>query len=277
MKPDPNTRPKVQHSGQSQFLASQHNTKAKAKGWKILLAMVGIAAASIDSTPAASILANTVGTMNGNGKTIFEATGNTVTSTTFASDIASAFATDVGGVWNFDGDSFGVNPGETITLNYGASLANSLVLTLGGSQGINQGITDGEPTSGGGLLGLSGDASTRTFTPSAGLLELGIFNTDRNDSGRLPVLTVTFLDSTTASTSGANANDVYFHGFKTTIDNPIVSFSISQSNFVRYDDLGFVVASSVPEPSRTLLLVIGAAGLLVHRHRSGLGLPAMLT
>jgi hypothetical protein len=229
--------------------------------------MVGILAASIDSAPAASILVDTVGTMNGNGKTIFEATGNTVTFATFTSDIATAFATDSGGVWNFDGDFFGVNPTETVTLNYGTSLANSLVLTLGGSQGINQGIVDGEPTSGGGMLGLAADASTRTFTPSAGLLELGIFNTDRNDSGRVPVLTVTFQDATTASTSGADANDVYFHGFKTTLDNPIVSFTLSQNSFVRYDDLGFVVASAVPEPSRALLLVLGAAGLLVRRRR----------
>ena len=219
--------------------------------------------------PAASILVNTVGTINGNGKTIFEATGSTVTSTNFASDIATAFANDTGGVWDFEGSAFSVLDGETVTLKYGTSLANSLVLTVnnGGGFDINQANVPTEATSGSFGLGFGGGANTRTFTLSKGLLELGIFNTDRNDGSRLPVLTVTFQDTTTASTSGANANDVYFHGFKTTAANPIVSFAISQNNFVRYDDLGFVVASSVPEPSRALLMMLGAAGLLVRRRR----------
>ena len=42
------------------------------------------------------------------------------------------------------------------------------------------------------------------------MLTLGIFSTDRNDAGRTPVLTVTFLDNTTASTSGANAEQHVF-------------------------------------------------------------------
>lgn len=116
-------------------------------------------------------------------------------------------------------------------------------------------------------MGLGGDATTRTFTLSTNLLTVGIFNTDRNDSGRLPVLTVNYLLGGSASTSGATANDVYFHGLSGTEANPIVSFSLTQNNFIRYDDLGFVVASSVPEPSRALLLMLGATGLLVRRRR----------
>lgn len=229
-----------------------------------ILPVTGMLAVSIATAPAASISVNTVGTINGNNKTVLEATGNSLSVTTFASDISTAFANNTGGVWNFDGAFFNVNSGETVTLNYGASLTNSLVLTVGGN-GINQGFAAGEPTSGDQtVMGLVGDASTRTFTPSTPLLTLGIFNTDRNDAGRLPILTVTYQDTTTASTSGANADNTYFHGLSGTLANPIVSFSLSQNNFVRYDDLGFI---AVPEPSSALLLGLVGLGAFARRRR----------
>lgn len=57
------------------------------------------------------------------------------------------------------------------------------------------------------------------------------------------MLTVTYRDNTTASTSGANADNVYFHGLSGTAANPIVSFALSQNDFVHYDDLGFIVVT----------------------------------
>jgi hypothetical protein len=213
---------------------------------KPILSAAGFMAASIAAAGAANYTDDTVGTFNGNGKTILEATGNSPTSATFATDIATAFANNTGGVWDFDGAGYGVAPGETITLNYGTSLANSLVLTLGGTSGIDQSANGGEATSGGFVMGLAADASTRVFTPSKPLLTVGIFNTNRGDAGRIPVLTVTYQDNTTASTSGANAGAVYFHGLSGTEANPIKSFSISQNAFVRYDDLGFIVAPEAP-------------------------------
>lgn len=233
---------------------------------KSILPIVGILAATIAAAPAASIVVNTVGAINGNGKIISEAPGSTVTSTIFASDISTAYGNNTGGVWNFDESAFTVSTGETITLNYGTSFSNSLVLSLTegvGASGINQGNIAGEATSGAFEMGLSGNAATRTFTPDKGLLEIGIFNTDRNDVSRLPVLTVYFQDTTTASTTGANADNVFFHGFITTESNPIVKFELSQNNFVRYDDLGFVV---VPEPSSAVLLgLVGFCGLIRRR------------
>jgi hypothetical protein len=212
--------------------------------------MAGLLAASIAAAPAASITVDTAGTINGNARTILEATGNSLDVATCTSNIATAFATDTGGVWDFNGASFGasggVNVGETITLNYGTSLAKSLVLTLNSGNSINQGNVPGEATSGSFVLGFGGDASTRVFTPSKGLLTVGIFNTNRGDASRIPVLTVTYQDDTTASTSGANAGAVYFHGLSGTEANPIKSFSISQNNFVRYDDLAFIVAPEAP-------------------------------
>lgn len=248
------------------------NTKTNASKFGTLLVPSGVAVIvslmMAGSAAAASINVNTVGTINGNARTIFETGGSTVNSTTFASDIATAFANNTGGVWDFEGPDYTVGTGETVTLNYGTSLANSLVLTVdnGGGIDIDHANIPTEATSGSFVLGFAGGANTRTFTLSTGLLELGIINTDRNGADRLPVLTVTFLDNTTASTSGANADDWYFHGFKTTGANPIMSFTISQNNFVRYDDLGFVVAS-VPEPSTMALAGLGLASLAVLRRR----------
>ena len=221
--------------------------------------------ASSSFTQAASVTVDTVGTMNNgsNNITPLEATGNSFTATTFASNVATAYTNDTGGVWNFE-TAFNVNNGETITLNYGASLAKSVVLTLSGNsinQGSGAGIFAQEPTSGVAVMGFATDGSTRTFALSVPLLSIGIFNTDRNSSDRFPVLTVTFQDNTTASTSGANADNTYFHGITGTALNPIVSFSLSQNNFVRYDDLGFIVApSAIPEPST---YAIAAGGLVL--------------
>jgi hypothetical protein len=232
-------------------------------------AIVGMLAASVAAASATSITANTVGTVNGNNKTVFEATGNSLNVTTYAGIIATAFANNTGGVWDFEGAPFNVVSGETITLNYGASLSSQLVLTLledAGANGINQSLNAGEPTSGLGLLGFGGSAATRTFTPSTPLLTLGIFNSDRNDAGRTPVITVTYQDNSTASTSGANADEVFFHGLSGTLANPIVSFSISQNNFVRYDDLGFVV---VPEPTTAALAGLAlACGAVLRRRKA---------
>jgi fibronectin-binding autotransporter adhesin len=203
--------------------------------------------AEASATPGlvANLIVNTVGTLNGNGQTFLEATGNSLNEATLAANIATAFANNAGGVWNFDGTYFNVTNGQTIALTYGTSQANSLILTLAegaGANGINQASVAAEATSGSFELGLAGNGATRTFTPNKPLLTVAIFNTDRNDATRIPVLTVTYQDNTTASTSGANANNVYFHCLSGTESNPIVSFAISQNNLIRYDDLAFIVA-----------------------------------
>jgi len=230
---------------------------------------------------AASITVNTVGVVNTNGHTILESTGNSLNYSTFASTIGTAFTTNnTGGVLNFDTNfgnptntfpvNFSVNGGETITANYGASLANSEVLTISGS-GINQGaFNSAEATSSSTALGLQGDANTRTFTLSKPLLNIGIFVGNRGDSSRTSVLSVTYKDLTTASTSGANAGPAagsnYFEDLAGTALNPIVSFSIAQNNFVRYDDLAFVVAP-VPEPASLSVLGLGAIAALRRKRR----------
>lgn len=232
-------------------------------------AILGMLAATITAS-SASITVDTVGVINPRGRTISEATDNSLTVTTFATTIADAFANNTGGVWNFDGPDFDVTAGETITLNFGTSLTNSLVLTMSGAPtGIDQSTSmtqaADETTSGDYQMGLAGTDTgtlTRTFTPDTPLLTVGIFSTDRNDATRVGFLTVTYQDTTTASTSGANANNAFFHGLSGTVDNPIVSFSLSQNNYVRYDDLGFVV---VPEPSAALLGGFGLLALLRRR------------
>src|SRR4051812_42519388 len=53
--------------------------------------IAAILAASIAAAGAANYSDSTVGTINGNGKTLFDATGDTVSSLTFATDMSSAF------------------------------------------------------------------------------------------------------------------------------------------------------------------------------------------
>jgi autotransporter-associated beta strand protein len=229
------------------------------------IAVIGILAASIAVAGAADYITDTVGTINGNERTVFEATGNSLDLATFSSDIATAFANNAGGVWDFEETYGPVTLGQTITLNYGVSQTNSLVLTMGGNTssglvgGISRDTQAGEATSGTGVLGFNdavgndGTFNVRTFTPDTPLLTVGIINTDRNQATRIPSLTVTYADSSTATTSGANANDWYFHALSGTLDNPIVSFSIVANNYVRWDDLGFIVAPEAePEPSGEL-------------------------
>lgn len=230
----------------------------------------GLLTASV--TQAANFTGDTVGLVNTNDRTIQEATGNSLTAATFATNVATAFSNNAGGVWNFENLTVGVLHNETITLNYGTSLTNSLVMTLtledtsGFGAGIDGGVVAGEATSGERVMGLPGNFSTRTFTLDTPLLTVGIFNTNRFDAGRLPSLTVTFLNGDTASTSGAHAGATFFHGLSGTLENPIVSFSISQNNYVRYDDLGFIVA--IPEPSSVATLAgVAAVGFAALRRR----------
>jgi len=209
------------------------------------IAIVGILAASIAAADAASTTVTTVGTINGNNKTVLAATGNSLSYATFSNSIATAFASDCGGVWNFE-SSFSVNVGETITLNYGTTQSRSLVLTLTSGGNIANQSPSGEATSGVNVEALSGNSSPRVYTPDKPLSAVAIFNSNRGDSSRIPVLTATFMDGTTASTSGANAAAVYFHELSATGTNYITSFSISQNNFVRYDDLAFIDTNSPP-------------------------------
>ena len=240
------------------------NPKSSSK----ILSAAALILASSSFTHAASIVVNTVGTMNGNARTITEATGNSFTATTFATNMTTAFANNTGGVWNFDGTAFNVANGETITLNYGVSQANNVVMTLSATNSINQGGVAGEATSGATQMGLNGDGSTRTFTPSKPLVSIGIFSLDRNTAATTSSISVTFLDNTTASTSGANGDFTYFQGLSASGTNYIKSFSINQSNFIRYDDLGFVVASAVPEPASAATLVgLAAVGFVALRRR----------
>lgn len=239
--------------------------KSKSSSAAYLAAFV-IASGTI--TQATSITVDAVGVINPQNRTISEATGNSVTASTFATDIATAFSNNTGGVWDLEAAAgYSVSEGETVTVNFGS---NSLVLTLSASGGgtIDNNTIDGNATSGSRVFGFGGNTNPRTFTPSEPLLTVGAFSVNRNDASRLPVLTVTFLDTTTASTSGANAGATFFHSISGTMVNPIVSFTLSQNNFVRWDDIGFVTASAIPEPASAATLVgLAAVGFVALRRR----------
>ncbi len=210
---------------------------------------------------AASIVVDTVGVINPNTQSINEATGNSQTVGAFATSLTTAFANNEGGVWNMESDDgVVVLNNETITLNLGPTPSRQLVLTLSGNE-INTPTQTGEATSGERVLGINFGFGTRTFTPNTGILTVGIFNTNRNAGTRIPFLSVDYLNGTSASTSGANAGATYFHSLSGTVENPIVSFSLSQSDFVRWDDMAIII----PEPSSALLGGIGLMFLLRRR------------
>lgn len=219
-----------------------------------LLKLTGFMLLMVGSANAAVVL-GTKGTINDNGRTISEATGNSLSYAAFTTTIASAFTNGTGGVANMTANVANF-PGP-IQLDYGAS--NSLELTWTGG---NLAISEADASSGAHILGMVGSAATRVFTPDTPLLTIGIISTDRNEATRLPVLSVRFQDNTTASTSGANADEWFFHALSGTADNPIVEFSLSQNNFVRWDDLAFI---AIPEPGAALLGSLGI--LLILRRR----------
>ncbi|HSH92997.1 MAG TPA: PEP-CTERM sorting domain-containing protein, partial [Roseimicrobium sp.] len=101
------------------------------------------------------------------------------------------------------------------------------------------------------------------------VLSIGFFSLDRNNTDRAASMTVTFLDNTTLTTSAPDADNTYFLGLSATGTNYIKSFSISQANFIRYDDFGFITASAIPEPSTYAIAAGGLAlvGAMVSRRR----------
>ena len=86
-----------------------------------------------------------------------------------------------------------------------------------------------------------------------------MFNLNRGDSSRTAVLKVTFLDNTTASTSGRNGGAVYFHELSANRTNPIVKFTIQNSNLNRYDDVAFI-DTNAPAPALAVGNTYGVRG-----------------
>ena len=211
------------------------------------IAIVGILAASIAGASATSFSTAAVGTVNGNNLAFTAATGHSNTFTAFTNNLANAFATNSGGVWNFDGSSWSLSSGETVTLSYGAAQTNNLVLTFftGNADAISQG-NPSSATSGTTELTENGGSTDRVFTPSKPLKAVSLFNLSRGDASRTAILTVTYLDNTTATTSGGNGGAVFFHELEANPTNPIVKFAIKNSNLNRYDDMGFIIAPPIP-------------------------------
>ena len=105
------------------------------------IAIIGILAASIAAASGDQLFHQPVGTINGNNVAFTAATGNSNSYTLFTNNLASAFAANAGGVWNFDGSSWSLNSGETVTLSYGVAQSSNLVLTFftGNTDAIGQG------------------------------------------------------------------------------------------------------------------------------------------
>jgi len=216
--------------------------------------------------------------------TISDAASNALTNgislANFKPLVSSAFANDTGGVWNGEpgsgasgditmGGNYGDGAANAITANYGTSESHTLnFYRSDGSGGFSpNNNTSNLVISGQAYIGFS-TAAEPTITFSQGLSALGFTMIGRGAS-RTVTLTATLDDATTIVSSAetidsSNAPGPIFFGFTAPAGRTIVSLKEHEASngFVRFDDLGFVVA---PEPGSIGVLALSAIGLVRRR------------
>jgi hypothetical protein len=197
---------------------------------------------------------------------------------TYATLFSDAFNSNSGGVLNFENRDPSTNPltDTTLSVIYGATGINSMTISRPSSgryQFDNAPTTVGTPISGNMYL-RSETENFFVFNFSSGLTAVGFTVLSRN-STRTIQATVTYLEGGTDVISGELINtsgDDTFYGFTAPVDKTIGSLLIQatatgasdDNRFFAIDDLGFVVANPIPEPS---VVGLGGIGLLAMLRR----------
>lgn len=190
----------------------------------------------------------------------------------FKTDVSAAYASDMGGVVNFDDVTTATSNQSQIDVKYGQSQNLTLAMT-GTSYQVDmsaKATIGAEPISGATYLRNGASSGIQSFVFSAPLSEVG-FTVLARIGARSITATVTYDDNTTGaigpfsvatvSGSGATSSPDTFFGFAAPTGRNIKSLSVSAgaNNFFVIDDIGFVTAAPVPEPST---LALGAVALL---------------
>ncbi|HYO24600.1 MAG TPA: hypothetical protein VEQ85_06580 [Lacipirellulaceae bacterium] len=194
-----------------------------------------------------------------------EALGNNVSLAAFKAEVALAFAQNRGGVVDFEGLGTIATPTPTFVARFGANLDRELSVTRtdvfpfpGGGWDVrdNNGVISGHH-----YLGIASSTPPFTMSFSRPLEAVALTGLSRG-SVRQGDMSFTYDDQSatafpTEVIAEADDDTVFIH--RAPSGKSIVSLSWTNANFVRWDDLGFIV--SIPEPNSLALAIAAALGL----------------
>lgn len=224
-------------------------------------AVIAFAGLAIAPAARAQMISNTAATWASNNNVVSLAPGSSLAIAAFKSEIESAFTGGTGGTINFEGATTGNHTSIVSSFNGGAS---SITFTVTGNS-VNTATDATNSASGSTYMGFLNNVNgtAYTFTPSEPLSVFGIVAITRG-SVRTPTITLNLANSSTVALTDAiavSADNTLFNYKSISASTNIVSFSITMPDgFARFDDIGFVTASAVPEPSTYAALV--GAGIL---------------
>jgi len=210
-----------------------------------------------------------------------EASGNNITAAAFSTAVSDAFTAGAGGVLNFDNaDLPGQSTSFAVTFGGGSQTLNIT------SDNTHSTAANGDAVGVTGLSGLQhlGAGGSYTLTFDIPLTAFALSAVSRSTTQPDVTMTVNLDDGTTVNLGTETITSTVvsgnfdpgeaenwtptniFFGYQGSAANPIVSVSVTQSTFSRYDDLGFVTV--VPEPASGAVVLTALVMMLIPRRGS---------